>query len=75
MEMLWLLIGALSAILIYRTGFGDGAASDGRPPRPLLKLPRHKPKLSRELQKLNTMMANIEVYDGTGRGQMKLDRD
>ncbi len=70
MDVLFTLAGALAAIFIYRIGYRDGG---GRKLQPLVSMPHIRKAVDKETKKINTLMANVEVYDGTGRGQMKID--
>lgn len=45
------------------------ALSKGAPPKP--KQGKGKASMEGEIQKLNTILKNIEVYDGSPKGQVK----
>lgn len=45
------------------------ALSKGAPPKP--KPDKSKANMEGEIQKLNTILKNIEVYDGSPKGQVK----
>ena len=68
--LLALTVGAL-VFLAYRQGLKDGMRKDkGEDLRPLApSLPKHKPKQD---AKLATLLHNISVYDGTGKGQKEV---
>ena len=70
------LIAAACCIIAYRLGLRDGKAmQEGRAPDPI-ELPKKKSKLSKEKKqqqdRLEKIIKNIEAYDGTSRGQVKI---
>ena len=72
------LIAAACCIIAYRLGLRDGKAmQEGRTPDPIeFELPKKKQKISKEKKqaqdRLEKILKNIEAYDGTSRGQIKI---
>jgi hypothetical protein len=63
------LFSPLLVILAYRQGIKDGRAIISNTPlRPLIQPPR-APKDNPEAVRLDKILANIDNYDGTGKGQ------
>jgi len=70
------LIAAVCCIFAYRMGLRDGKAmQEGRAPDPI-ELPKKKQKISKEKKqaqdRLEKIIKNLEAYDGTSRGQIKI---
>ena len=70
-EIVLAAVVAAIAILSYRLGLRDGMRKDlGIPPEaPVM------PRKHREVKddKVSKLLQNIEAYDGTARGQVKID--
>lgn len=78
MEILLVLVTALACYLCFTAGAKIGqAVSKGEeiklpaPPNPLEAIREHKDKkkADEEAERLNTILHNIDNYDGTSRGQ------
>ena len=73
---LMLLAGTLSAfgaIVAYRCGVRDGRALDkGEPLPPAVRLPAKKETQSAENARWDTILANLEAYDGSSTGQKEV---
>lgn len=77
--MLYALIGLslltpLLVILAYRQGVRDGQAIHTKEPfRPLTRPLQRATEPPREQERLVKILANIENYDGSGKGQRRVD--
>lgn len=74
--VLMLLAGALAgigAVAAYRCGVRDGRALDkGEPLPPAVQLPAKKEPPGAVDARWDTIMANLETYDGSGTGQKEV---
>lgn len=69
-----MLSAMILSVLIFYTGIKVGRVQEGKPlPRILPKLPNKKPKPNPELEKLSKIISNIDAFDGTARGQIKVE--
>lgn len=64
----------LLAIWAYRQGIRDGQAIRTQEPlRPLIRPLQRATQANPEAERLGRILANIESYDGTGKGQRRVD--
>lgn len=72
---LLLLAAALGSMLVicYRQGLKDGrAVGEGKPLEPVLQLTASGEEPDPESARYDTLLKNIEAYDGTGAGQREV---
>ena len=73
MEIAYMLIPCIAVLSAYRQGIKDGMRmKDGKEPVDIIKKPVTKPKESKEIKRLNAILANIDSYDGTAAGQKEV---
>lgn len=77
MEAVIILAAALTVGLFlfsaYRQGIKDGMRfKSGKAPEPIVK-ERPKSGKAKEDRRLNTILSNIDAYDGTGKGQKDIN--
>lgn len=72
--MLTGMLGAVGAVMCYRSGLRDGmAVGKGEAPCPaLLPFRREKPTVTQEQLRMEQLLKNIDMYDGTEIGQEDL---
>lgn len=65
------LVCLAAAVGIYRLGLRDGARmAGGQEPAPVrLTGPHRAAPVPEDVQRINSILANVERYDGTGQGQ------
>lgn len=63
-----------AAIFAFRAGYKAGkAVREGADLPPVVELPQKKEPRSAEQEKLDQIWANIDSYDGTSKGQVKIN--
>ena len=68
------LLTPLLVILAYRQGIRDGQAIHTKEPfRPLIRPLQRATEPDKESERLVKILANIENYDGSGKGQRRVD--
>ena len=66
---------AVLCVACYRLGLRDGRAMKDDAPLPqAVKLPRKAPRPTERDLYYNTILKNIDAYDGTGAGQQEVKR-
>ena len=72
-NLLLVLLSAAIAILSYRQGLRDGMAKEkGIPPAPVARVKGKPPGQTAEERRMQQIMANVEAYDGTAKGQKEV---
>ncbi len=67
------LLWGVGMVLCWRLGLRDGlAAGRGEEPKPLLRPAAKREKTTPEQARLDDILANIDAYDGTERGQREV---
>jgi len=63
-------INSILVFFSYRQGLKDGrAVKEEKKLEPVINLPSKKPEISRETKRLNTILDNINSYNGSPSGQ------
>lgn len=73
--LLLLLIPIMSLLVFfsYRQGLKDGrAVKEEKPLEPVIQLPKDKLKLNDEMKRMNTIIDNINNYNGGPSGQREV---
>ena len=66
-------IQTLIGLFIYRQGLKDSYSKEQKQElKPILNVPKPKPKLTEEQKKFNTLMDNINNYQGSSLGQREV---
>lgn len=72
-NLLLALLPAAVVLLSYRQGIRDGMAKEkGIPPAPVARVKGKPPGQTAEERRMQQIMANVEAYDGTAKGQKEV---
>lgn len=72
-NLLLALLPAALCLWAYRQGLRDGMGkAGGKPPAPIVRPRGKQPKETPEERRLRQIMANVEAYDGTSKGQKEV---
>lgn len=64
---------SLLVFFSYRQGLKDGrAVKEEKPLEPVIQLPGDKPKINDEMKRMNTIIDNINNYNGGPSGQREV---
>ena len=71
-NLLLALLPAALCFWAYRQGLRDGGKETEKPPRLVLRPRGKRPAETPEERRLRQIMANVEAYDGTAKGQKEV---